>query len=206
MEGLKLTDRTTARCSSSAHLITQSCFWGHQLHEAAWTLYFRVLCKYLLWIKMKYCSTDCKKALTPSHEGPRFASPCWRRGTSFGQLFCSLFRSQPHFRRSATLASYWGLISPLHPSPPRSPASLPYRLLPPQEKRESECKETHSDLSYRLHSAQNVCLLVYPASEHWYIPQELLGTKKTGFRAGLKIIKIGKCCRDKGWVVPLLRE
>lgn len=51
-----------------------------------------------------------------------------------------------------------------------------------------------------------VCLLVYTASEHWHIPQELLGTKKTGFRAGLMIIKIGKCCRDKGRVVPLLHK
>lgn len=206
MEGLKLTDGTIARHSSSAHLITQSCFWGHQLHEAAWTLCFRILCKVLLQIKMKYCSSDHKKALTPSHEAPRVASPCWRSGTNCGQLFFNLFRPQPHFRRSATLASYWGLISPLHPSPPGSSASLPYRPPPPQEKHEYKCKETHGDLSYGLHSAPKVCLLVYPASEHWYIPQELLGTKKTAFRVGLKIIKIGECCRDKGWVVPLLRE
>lgn len=174
MEGLKLTDGTIARHRSSAHLITQSCFWG-QLREAAWTLCFRGLCKSLLWIKMKYCSMEHKKALTAFHEAPRVASPYWRQGTSCGQLFFNLFRSQPHFRRSAPLASYWGLISPLHPSNPGSPAFMSYGSLPPQEKRESECMETHGDLSYGPHSAQRVCLLAYPASEHWYVPQEMLG-------------------------------
>lgn len=148
MEDLKLTDGTIARCSSSAHLVTQSCFWGHQLHEAAWTLCFKALCKSLLWIKMKYYSADCKNALTPSHEAPRVASLCWRWGTSCGQLFFNLFRSQPHFKRSATLTSYWGLSSPFHPSPPGCPASLPYGPLPPQKKHEYECKETQGDLFY----------------------------------------------------------
>lgn len=67
VESLKIPGRAIARCSSSTHFIAQSSFWSHQLQETA-----QNLCK--IRIKMSYCSTGHKKALTLSYEAPIVAS------------------------------------------------------------------------------------------------------------------------------------
>lgn len=168
MAGLKLADKAIVRCNSSAHFITQTFFWGHQLNEAAKKkICFKVLCKSLLWLKTKYCVTDHKRPPTSSHEAPRAASLCWRQGNNYSQMLFDCFRSQSHFRRLITLASYRCLIFHLYPCIPGSSPSLPYRSFPLQEKREFECKEW--SISW-LHHAQRFCLVLCPASEHWYIP------------------------------------
>lgn len=121
VESLKIPGRAIARCSSSTHFIAQSSFWSHQLQEAA-----QNLCK--VGIKMKYCSTGHKKALTLLYEASIVASPWPAVASGVSDLSLTSEDSNAHLLPRFDLSPPFSL--------PGSPASLSSL---PQEKH--DCKE-----------------------------------------------------------------
>lgn len=123
VESLKIPGRMIARCSSSTHFIAQSSFCSHQLQEAAQNLY-------KVGIKMKYCSTAHKKALTLSYEAPTVGSPWPAVASGVSDPSLTSGDSSAHLLLRCDVSPPSSLLGS-----PASWSSLP------QEKHESDCKE-----------------------------------------------------------------